>query len=281
MEKEKILLVDVSSVFHRAYNVLCKRIQGSVDLDGNPTVGTYGFLTTLFKTTNEFGPFTKYLFALDVKGSTSSRKSTDGNYKSNRTKKTNDFYLDKDNLINNYLPMMGIVPLGMRDYEADDIIASACKYISTNYNEGTYEIYIISGDSDLESCIKYGKDIHFIKTQPKWGLLRNEDVYKKWGVENPDDIALLKAISGDDSDNIEGIYGYRRKKALKVYKNKSFLDQHKEKIERNLSLITLKDDLEAVPRGLSVSSESLNKMFSKLNSKTLLKRTNKIIKTLI
>lgn len=277
---EKILIVDVSSVFHRAYNVLCKRMEGAVDLNGSPSVGTYGFLTTLFKTTKEFGPFSKYLFAIDVKGSTSTRKSTDKNYKSNRIKKSNDFYLDKDNLINNYLPMIDITPLGLKDYEADDIIASACKYISTTYKEGTYEIYILSGDSDLEMCIKYSTNIHFIKTQPKWCLLKNEDIYQKWGIENPNDIALLKAISGDDSDNIEGIFGYRRKKALKVYKDKSFLNQHREKIEKNLSLINLKDNLEAVPRELNVSLEILNQMFSKLNSKTLLKRADKIIKTL-
>lgn len=273
----KILLVDVSSVFHRAYNSLSTKIPNATDSEGNPSIGTYGFLSSFFKACKEFGNFTHYLFALDVKNSTSARTLISSEYKGNREKKDNSFYKDKDNLVNNILPMLDILPLGMQGYEADDIIASSCRYVSENYAGINYEVYIMSGDRDLEQTSVYSPNIHFIKTQPKWELVSNSKILEKWGNIDPKDIPLIKAISGDSSDNIMGIRGYRTKKALQVYKNLEFLDQHREIIEKNLSLIKLKDNLDAVPRTVNITMEKLEKVFNLLNSPTLLKRKNKIL----
>lgn len=269
--------MDVSSVFHRAYSSLSKRIPDATDSNGIPSAGTYGFLTSFFKACKEFGNFSEYLFALDVKGSTGLRKKLNSDYKGTRKKQTNNFYLDKNNLINYYFPLFDIVPLGLKDYEADDIIASSCKYISNNYKDD-YHIYIMSGDGDLEMCTKYTDKISFIKTQPKWELKSYQDILSKWDLDNPNDIPILKAISGDSSDNIEGIYGYKKKKALKVYKDITFLNKHNDIIQKNLSLITLKDDLDAVPRPINISLDKLQFLFEKLNSPSLLKRMNTIYK---
>src|SRR5574343_417400 len=257
----RILLIDVSSVFHRAYSSLSKRMPDAVDSLGIPCAGTYGFSTSFFRACNEFGPFTHYLFALDVKGSTGEKKGYFSQYKGNRIPKENKFYLDKNNLINNYLPLLDIAPLGLRNYEADDIIASSCNYISNNYSNINYEVYIMSGDKDLEQCIKYSKNIFFIKTQPKWELKKYDDIIEKWGHSNPNDITLLMSIIGDDSDNIKGVYGYKLKRALNVYKDKNFLSHHNDIIQKNLSLITLKDDLDAVPRPINISLDKLQFLF--------------------
>lgn len=272
----KILLIDVSSVFHRAYNSLYTKIPNATDMNGNPSIGTYGFLTSFFKACKEFGKFTHYLFALDVKGSTSHRTIILSEYKGNREKKDNSFYKDKDNLVNNILPMLDILPLGLQGYEADDIIASSCRYISENYTDTNYEVYIMSGDRDLEQTCVYSPNIHFIKTQPKWELVSNSKILEKWGNINPKDIPIIKAISGDSSDNIIGIRGYKTKKALQVYKDMDFINKHREIIEKNLSLIKLKDNLDAVPRTVDITIEKLEKVFNLLNSATLLKRKNKI-----
>lgn len=274
----KILLIDVSSVFHRAYNSLSKRIPNATDINGIPSAGTYGFLTSFFRALKDYGPFTHYLFALDVKNSTSSRKLISSDYKCNRHKQENTFYQDRDNLIKKILPMMDILPLGLSGYEADDIIASSCKYISKNYTN--YEVYIMSGDKDLEQTVRYSDNIHFIKTQPKWDLVSNSQIREKWGNVSPEKIPLIMSICGDNSDNITGIRGYKIKKSLQVYNNPEFLEQHKETIEKNLSLITLKDNLDAVPREINISPEKLKQTFQYLNAPTLLKRKDKICQLL-
>lgn len=277
---QKILLVDVSSIFHRAYHSLHKRMPDAKDIKEVPCAGTYGFLTSFFRVAREYGPFTHYMFANDVKGSCTSRKKANTDYKKNRKAKSSDFYADKDNLINNILPMLGITPLGMIDYEADDIIASSCNYIynkeQSGFSENTNTI-IFSGDKDLEMCIKYSKNIHFLKIQPSWNFVTNKEVLEKWGDINPEDMSLVKAITGDSSDNIRGVYGYKMLKTLKVYKDEDFLRKHKEIINNNLNILTLKDDLEAVPRTININKESLNIALRYLNANSLLKREDKIV----
>lgn len=271
----KILLVDVSSLFHRSYHALSSNFE-AVDLDGNPCTGTFGFFTSLIKTINDYGPFEKYVFALDVKGSTDVRKKKSSEYKSNRTTQKEIFYKDIDNLIKNYIPMLGIQALGLKGYEADDIIASACKVISTAKEES--EVYIISGDSDLELCIEFFVDsnskVFFIKTQPELKLLTMADVVEKWGGVEPKDIALIKAIIGDSSDTIQGIKGYKLQRALRVYKNEEWLNKPEiaEIIAKNLDIIRLRADLEPIPRKINLSYENLEKIFLKLESKSLLLR---------
>lgn len=275
----KVLLVDVSSIFHRAYHSLNRRMPDAQDINKVPCSGTYGFLTSFFRAAREFGPFTHYVFATDVKGSTTSRKKVNPNYKKNRDSKTSGFYADKDNLINVILPMLGIVPLGLTDYEADDIIASSCNYIYNNVESNLppeTNAIIFSGDGDLEMCTKYSPYIHFLKTQPSWSYMNNDEILAKWKVP-PGDISLIKAIIGDASDNIRGVYGYKLIKALKVYKDPVFLEKHKEIIDNNISVLSLKDNLEAVPRGINITKDTLESTFTYLNAHSLLKRTDKII----
>lgn len=277
---KKILMVDVSSVFHRSYHSLHKRMGEAVDINGTPCAGTYGFLTSFFRAAREFGPFSHYLFAIDVRGSTNSRKKANPLYKKNRESKPSSFYADKDNLTNLVLPMLGIIPLGLVDYEADDIIASSCNY---TYNvENVKSIFpaatatiIMSGDGDLEMCTKYSPNIHFLKTQPSWHYQSNDEILAKWKV-SPEDMSLIKAIIGDASDNIRGVYGYKLVKALKVYKDPIFLEKHKEIIENNLSVLSLKDNLESVPRSINITKDTLESTFTYLNAHSLLKRTDKI-----
>lgn len=267
----KILLVDVSSIFHRSYHALSKRFKAT-DIYGNNCVGTYGFFNSLFKTCKLYGPFNKFIFAIDVKGSTSERKALDGNYKGGRTSQKSEFYTDLHSLIHTYIPMLKIMPLGLKGYEADDIIASACKYVVSNADDNDYHISIFSGDNDFELCTKYTDSISLIKTQPTLREVPYDEIIAKWGDIDPDSIALLKAITGDSSDNIEGIRGYKLKKALKVYNDEEWLQQHSNILTKNLDLLNFRDDLEVVPRAVDFSESNLRKIFLTLNSSSLIKR---------
>ena len=218
------------------------------------------------------------MFAYDCKNSTSDRKSISIDYKSNRKSKPSEFYKDLDVLLRTYIPMLGVLPLGKQGYEADDIIASTCKYISSVVEEQS-SIYILSGDGDLEQCAKYENNllsIHWIKTQPQWVVWNSSNVLDKWGVDNPNSITLMKAIVGDSSDNIRGVKGYKKAKALKVYNDPSFLDQHSGIISYNLSLLNFKDDLEVVPKSVDLSVENLTNLFSQMKAFSMLKRVSKL-----
>lgn len=270
----KILLVDVSSIFHRSYHALSKRFEAT-DIYGNNCIGTYGFFNSLFKVCKLYGPFSKFIFAIDVKGSTSERKSLDENYKSGRTSQKSEFYTDLHSLIHTYIPMLKIMPLGLKGYEADDIIASACNYVTNNSreaNDNDYHISIFSGDNDFELCTKYTESVSLIKTQPTLREVSYEEIIAKWGNVDPNSIALLKAITGDSSDNIVGIKGFKLKKALKVYDDEEWIQRHSTILNKNLELLNFRDDLEVVPRAVDFSNSNLKKIFLTLNSSSLIKR---------
>lgn len=273
-QKEIILLCDVSSIFYRSWHSLSKKFEAT-DISGKPSVGCFGFFTTFFKVINEVNP-TRFVFAIDVKGGTTVRKEKNENYKANRKPKPKEFYEDLSNLIDNYIPKLKMCPLGLAGYEADDIIGGACKYIANNPELfPNYHIYILSGDADLEQCIKYTEHISFIKTQPAWKIVHREEILEKWGCSDPSQITLLKAIIGDGSDNISGVPGYKIKRALKVLNDTSFLEQHSELIANNIDIIQLRDDLEVYPRTIDLSRNNLEKIFLELNSKSLLNRLRK------
>lgn len=269
----KILLVDVSSVFHRSYHALKKNNVVMTDSKGRPCVGTYGFFNSIFKVRADFFNFDKVVWAIDCFGSTETRKKICADYKATRKPQSDAFYEDLENL-KQYLALTGVMPLGLKGYEADDIIASSMRYIIQEMasSMSNLEICIFSGDSDFELCTSYTDKVKFLKFSPL-RIVEREEILQKWGVDSPEDIKLIKAISGDSSDNIAGIV--TKKTALKRYKDSEFLKQHKEQIEKNLSLISFKDDLDVVPRSPDLSKENLEKIFTLMNSKSLLTRLSK------
>jgi 5'-3' exonuclease len=236
---KKILLVDINSLFHRAYYATNRAYPNLVDSSKNPIAGTYGFFTTLFKAIKEYGPFDYYTFAYDSKQANTNRKSIDERYKKNRKKMPQEFYNDLEVLLKKYLPKLKIIPLAKRGYEAEDILASCARYLPTIIND-KIAMYFLSGDGDLDQCVKYNLDgeVYFIKIQPKWGLFTREDILKKWNVDNPELVVLAKAIAGDSSDNIVG-----------------------GELLNNVKLILFRDDLDANCYSIDLSKENINYLF--------------------
>lgn len=268
----KVLLVDVSSLFHRAYHALSFRMPNLVDSSGTPCVGTYGFFNTIFKIRAEFVPFDKVVWAIDSIGGSSARKQIDPTYKAGRKSQSNGFYEDLSNL-KKYLALTGVMPLGLSGYEADDIIASSVRYMAENFSqEENLEVYIASGDGDFELCMNWELEIKLLKVSPL-KVLTKADVMEKWKVESLEDIPLLKALIGDSSDNIPSIAS--KGKSYRLYKDPEFLRVNEQRILKNKSLLSFKTDLDVVPRTPDFSFENLEKIFTLLDSKSLLNRLKK------
>ena len=77
-----------------------------------------------------------------------------------------------------------------------------------------------------------------------------DEVLEKWDCY-PDQIGLIKALSGDSSDNIKGVKGVGKKTAVKIchemqwlpeliYEHKKIKD-HVEKVKQNLELVQLRN----------------------------------------
>lgn len=98
----------------------------------------------------------------------------------------------------------------VQGYEADDIIATACRHARDN----EYGVTIATNDKDLLQLVSDAFDICVLSTRDN-AELREEQVKEKFGIE-PWQMTDFLALTGDKSDNIPGCPGIGPKWAAKL-----------------------------------------------------------------
>lgn len=153
-------------------------------------------------------------------------------------------------LLETALRFLGIPQFYHPDLEADDVIATRVKNVED-------EVHIYTVDKDLYQLVDYRIKIH----HPDKGIIETNDVKDEFGV-TADKIVKLLAMTGDKSDNIDGITGIGPKTASKYLNNKELTDRqeeliknNKDVIQRNKELITLKTDCQLKNKNNSELSE--------------------------
>ena len=142
------------------------------------------------------------------------RKSIFQEYKSNRTH--NIDLINKIQNLKSTLRELNYNVLEAEELEADDIIYNICKINSML--KKPHEVVVISKDADLYSVIDDNTVI--------WRDLIGKDIINKEIFENKYNIStdkwiFVKALMGDNSDNIKGVNKVGIKTALKIIKEHS------------------------------------------------------------
>lgn len=279
MKKESLILVDVSSMFFRAFYA----IPNLTNKEGFPTNALYGFLSMTSKLQQKFD-CKNMVYCFD-RPEPSFRKELDERYKANRSEMPDD--LGKQiPFIKDFTDYLGIPRLDLLGYEADDIIGS---YAHWGIKEG-YSVIIISGDKDFAQLIS--DDIVMVDTM-KDLTYDIPTVQKKWGV-HPNQFIDYLALIGDSSDNIPGVRGIGPKSAEKliadfktldgIYENiesikgaaKNKLVDNKSEAYLSKTLVTIKTDLELPVKKEDITlrpknTEKLNELFLKFDFKKFAK----------
>jgi DNA polymerase-1 len=281
--KKKLYLVDVSSMFFRAFFAI-RELKNS---QGMPTNALYGFLSMTIKLLKEFKP-THMVFCGDRKEA-SFRKDLDPRYKANRSEMPEDLGIQIP-YIHKLTEVLGIPKLDKEKYEADDVIGSLAVWGEKN----DFEIVIVSGDKDFAQLINENVTM-FDPMKNK--VLDVEAVKTRYGVTPAQFIDYL-AIVGDSSDNIPGIKGVGPKGAEKllsdfndldgVYKNLDKLkgatlkkvEAAKDEAYLSQKLVTIVKDLELYddPDQASlkgVNHKELEKLFDELEFQSFMKNFKK------
>jgi DNA polymerase I len=253
---KKLYLVDVSSMFFRAYYA----VRPLSTSQGLPTNAIYGFLSMVVKLLKDIKP--DYVAFCFDRPEPSFRKEIYGEYKANRSEMPEDL-IPQVPYIKKITEALGIPMFEQAGFEADDIIGT----LSQLYKEHNLEVVIVSGDKDFAQLIN--KNIKMLDTM-KDKLFDEAAVKEKWGV-SPDQFIDYLALTGDSSDNIPGVRGvgpkgaeklltefkdiadiYDRiedvknpnlKKKLIEAKDMAFLSKQLVTISQNMSLVTTIDDL--------------------------------------
>ena len=201
----KFLIIDGSSLFFRAFYALpllkTKR--------GLYTNAIYGFVMMVENAIEKINP-SHVAVCFDMKGKTF-RSDIYKDYKGTRQKTPNELEQQWP-LVREILDYMNIKILESPVYEADDIAGTLSKLAS----EKNFDNYLLTGDKDYFQLVNENTRVLFTrKGITEMDIITVEKIKEDYGIE-PLEFIELKALMGDQSDNIPGIYGIGEKTGLKL-----------------------------------------------------------------
>nr|WEJ76940.1 DNA polymerase I [Streptococcus suis] len=226
MKKNKLLLIDGSSVAFRAFFALYNQIDRFKSPTGLHTNAIYGFNLMLDHMMKRIEP-THILVAFDA-GKTTFRTEMYADYKAGRAK-TPDEFREQFPFIRQMLDAMGVKHYELDQYEADDIIGTLDKMAERT--DIPFDVTIVSGDKDLIQLT----DENTVVEISKKGVAEFEEftpayLMEKMGI-TPTQFIDLKALMGDKSDNIPEVTKIGEKTGLKLLTEFGSLDGIYENID--------------------------------------------------
>ncbi len=107
------------------------------------------------------------------------------------------------------LEALGVVVWKMRDFEADDAIATA----AARWRHDVEQVVIATPDKDLAQCVVGDQVVLYNRREGKF--LDEDAVFEKYGVV-PESIPDYLALVGDTADGVPGLPGWGAKSASTV-----------------------------------------------------------------
>ena len=180
--------------------------------NGKHVGGVWHFLNTLRKFLEEHN-YNKVVVFWDSKTSSSKRRLIYPKYKLNRksseTESKEESFLEQKQRVKQYLEEMFVRQLETEHAEADDLIAHYCK-VSLDEKKT-----IFSSDRDLTQLISEKVSIYSPSTKQYYGI---NNKIKLHDIEVPYyNVKTIKILTGDSSDNIDGIFYLGEKTLIKLF----------------------------------------------------------------
>ena len=223
-----LYLIDGHALAYRTYFALTGGGTNSarwLTSKGEPTAGIYGFTSVLLRILEQERP--DYLAVVFDTGKTF-RDELFPEYKATREKMPEDLRPQIER-IRELVDSFNIPRAELEGYEADDVLGSLAKWA---VDQGL-AVKIITGDKDLLQLVNDRVSVNLPGRSLSDAMdYFREDVKDKLGVW-PEQVVDFKAIIGDRSDNIPGVYGVGEKTAVKLlekYQNLDNIYQHIEEV---------------------------------------------------
>ena len=247
---DHILIVDAMNTLIRSFSLL-----KAMNPSGAHIGGLVGFLRSLGYVTRIFDP-TRVIIVWDGKGGSANRKNIDPNYKAQRATSRITHWGLYDNkeeeteaLIGqlfrtqDYLECLPLQQIVIEKLEADDIIA----YLAKRASNAGKKVTIVSSDKDFYQLIDKNIEVY---APVKKKTFTMDNVKEEIGVL-PQNYNIVKALLGDNSDNIPGVKGLGIKTILSEWKSFTY--------DKNASLQDIYDHCET-----QLDQEKPKKIFAKI-----------------
>jgi DNA polymerase-1 len=214
----EVLLVDGLNTFFRSFMAV-----PSLNDNGLHVGGIAGFLQSVGYATKLLNP-TRIVVVFDGHGGSMKRRKIYPQYKDKRVTKlrynrsyeelTNDAQEDKNIQVQlmrvvGYLETLPITVMSVDHVEADDTIA----YLAQDYFKDSNKVYIMSSDRDFLQIVN---DKIQVWSPTKKKLYGCGEILMEYGI-SCENFLNYRILSGDDSDNIDGIQGSGLKTVLKCF----------------------------------------------------------------
>ncbi len=215
---EHVLIIDGLNTFIRVFSAV-----PALNDDGQHVGGVVGFLKSIGSNIRQFQA-TRCVIVFDGSGGSQRRRKLYPEYKGNRKNKTrmNRFDEFKDLVdesesmkmqfkrIIQYFDVLPVTLISIDNIEADDVIA----YITKQYYANTdNKVTIVSTDRDFLQLVNPTINVW---SPIKKKLYNSETLRDEFGLI-PENYLLYRMMSGDASDNIEGVKGIGLKTICKQF----------------------------------------------------------------
>jgi DNA polymerase-1 len=217
---ERLLILDSNSILHRVYHAL----PPLTTKKGELVNAIYGFLLVLFRVIKEFKP--NYVCTCFDFPAKTFRHEKFKEYKAQRPPCPKNLASQIPKL-KEILEAFKIPFFEKEGYEADDLIGtivSKCQGL---------EKIIVSGDLDNLQLVSKETKVFVLSGVKKSILYDEKEVEKKYQGLKPEQIPDFKALVGDPSDNIPGVFGIGEKTAIELLLNFGSLKNIYKEIEEN------------------------------------------------
>jgi DNA polymerase-1 len=215
-----LYLIDGHALAYRTYFALTSGGTNSarwLTSKGEPTAGVYGFTSVLLRLLEQERP--DYLAVVFDTGKTF-RDEIFPDYKATREKMPEDLRTQIER-IRNLVDTFNIPRAELEGYEADDVLGSLANWAV----EKGLAVKIITGDRDLLQLVNDRVTVNLPgRTLSDAKDYFRDDVKASMGVW-PEQVVDFKAITGDRSDNIPGVYGVGKKTAVNLLEKYHTLDE--------------------------------------------------------
>lgn len=215
---DHIMIIDAMNMLIRSFSLL-----KAMNPSGAHVGGLVGFLRSLGYVTRIFDP-TRTVIVWDGKGGSGNRQNIDPNYKAQRaTSRITHWGLydtkeeETEALIGqlfrtqDYLDCLPIQQIIIDKLEADDIIA----YLAKRASRAGKKVTIVSSDKDFLQLIDNNVEVY---APVKKKTFTFSNVKEEIGVL-PQNYNIVKALLGDNSDNLPGVKGLGIKTILSEWKS--------------------------------------------------------------
>ncbi len=278
-----LLLLDGHSLAYRAYFALPDTLRTST---GELTNAIHGFISMLVRLLVERQP-AAVAVAFDV-GEDEERTAAYADYKAGRDEMPDELGTQIDRL-HEVLDVLGITVVEVAGVEADDVLAT----LATQAVADGHRVAIVTGDRDAMQLVDGDVTVLYtLKGISDVGEMTPAAVQERFGVP-PDRYVQFAALRGDGSDNLAGVPGVGAKTAARLLTEFDSIDdvyariaevpgkkvpamllEHRDIVDRNLALMTLRRDV-AVGVGTAdlvrreVDGDAFTALFSELELRTL------------